>query len=50
MSYLSLHYHLVFATKYRQSTIAPKWRSRLHEYMGGTIQGLGGLSHDVGGV
>lgn len=50
MSYLSLHYHLIFATKYREPTIAPEWRSQLHEYLGGTIQGLDGFSHGVGGV
>src|SRR6476659_1179838 len=49
-TYLSLHYHLVFATKNREPTIAPEWRSRLHEYLGGTIAGLGGFSQGVGGV
>ncbi len=48
--YLSLHYHLVFATKNREAIIAPEWRSRLHEYLGGTIAGLGGFSLGVGGV
>jgi REP element-mobilizing transposase RayT len=49
-TYLSLHYHLVFATKNREAVIAPEWRSRLHEYLGGTISGLGGVSQRVGGV
>jgi putative transposase len=49
-TYLSLHYHLVFATKNREAVIAPEWRSRLHEYLGGTISGLGGYSQGVGGV
>ncbi|MCE9531030.1 MAG: IS200/IS605 family transposase [Planctomycetes bacterium] len=49
-TYLSLHYHLVFATKNRESVMAPEWRSRLHEYLGGTISGLGGNSQGVGGV
>jgi hypothetical protein len=35
-TYLSLHYHLVFATKHREAVIAPEWRSRLHEYLGGS--------------
>jgi REP element-mobilizing transposase RayT len=26
-TYLSLHYHLVFATKNREAVIAPEWRS-----------------------
>lgn len=49
-TYLSLHYHLVFATKNRVAIIAPDWRPRLHEYLGGTITGLGGFSQGVGGV
>ena len=49
-TYLSLHYHLVFGTKNREPRIAPAWRSRLHEYLGGTISGLGGLPQGVGGV
>ena len=49
-TYLSLHYHLVFATKNREPTIAPLWRTRLHEYLGGTVQGLGGYSQGVGGL
>lgn len=50
MSYLSLHYHLIFATKYREPTIAEEWRARLHEYLGGTIIGLDGQSLGVGGI
>jgi putative transposase len=49
-TYLSLHFHLVFSTKSRQATIAPEWRSRLHDYLGGTVRGLGGYSERVGGV
>ena len=49
-TYLSLHYHLVFGTKHREALIAPQWRSRLHEYLGGTISGLGGFPQGVGGV
>ena len=49
-TYLSLHYHLVFATKNREAIIAPEWRSRMHEYLGGIISGLGGFSQGVGGV
>jgi hypothetical protein len=26
------------------------WRARLHEYLGGTIAGLGGFSQGIGGV
>jgi putative transposase len=49
-TYLSLHYHLVFATKNREALIAPPWCSRLHEYLGGIILGLGGFPQGVGGV
>jgi putative transposase len=49
-TYLSLHYHLVFSTKHREPTIAPSWRNRLHEYLGGVVRGLGGVAEAVGGV
>lgn len=49
-TYLSLHYHLVFATKNREPTIGAIWRERLHEYLGGTITGLGGIPQGIGGV
>ena len=49
-TYLSLHYHLVFSTKNRESFIAPSWRARLHEYFGGTAAGLGGFPQGIGGV
>src|SRR5260221_8321908 len=49
-TYLSLHYHLVFGTKNREPTIESAWRSRLHEYLGGTIRGLGGFAEEVGGI
>ena len=49
-TYLSLHYHLVFGTKDRVPLIDSTWRSRLHEYLGGTIRGLGGFPEEVGGV
>jgi putative transposase len=49
-TYLSLHYHLIFSTKNREPHIAAEWRSRLHEYLGGTITGLGGVPQGIGGV
>ncbi|MBI3829492.1 MAG: IS200/IS605 family transposase [Planctomycetes bacterium] len=49
-TYLSLHYHLVFSTKNREPLILPAWRARLHEYLGGTVRGLGGIPEEVGGV
>lgn len=49
-TYLSLHYHLVFGTKNREATLSPEWRDRLHDYLGGTLRGLGGFSEGIGGV
>src|SRR5262249_49652968 len=49
-TFLSLHYHLVFATRNREPMIARVWRGRLHEYLGGTVRGLGAFSERVGGV
>lgn len=49
-TYLSLHYHLVFGTKGRIPYIDADWRARLHDYLGGTIRGLGGFPEGVGGV
>src|SRR4029078_12490279 len=49
-TYLSLHFHLVFSTKNREPTIRDKWKLRLHEYLGGTIRGLGGFPEGVGGT
>lgn len=49
-TFLSLNYHLVFSTKDRHPWIAESWRGRLHEYLGGTVNGLGGISQVVGGV
>jgi REP element-mobilizing transposase RayT len=49
-TYLSLYYHLVFGTKNREPFIDASWRSRLHEYLGGTLAGLGGFPQGIGGV
>lgn len=49
-TYLSLHYHIVYSTKNRDPLIRPEWRFRLHEYLGGIINKLGGHSQGVGGV
>jgi REP element-mobilizing transposase RayT len=49
-TYLSLHYHLIFSTKHRVPFIRASWMSRLHEYLGGTVNGLHGVSQGVGGV
>ncbi len=31
MSYISMHAHIVFATKHRQKLILPSWREKIHE-------------------
>ena len=49
-TFLSLHYHIVFSTKNRAPLIGASWRSRLHEYLGGTIRGFGGQPEAIGGV
>jgi len=49
-TFISLHYHLVFSTKFRQPLITARWRERLHEYLGGTVNGLKGFSQGVGGT
>jgi REP element-mobilizing transposase RayT len=49
-TFTSLHYHIVFSTKERKPHLDSAWRDRLHEYLGGTINGLGGFSEAIGGV
>ncbi|HEY0977839.1 MAG TPA: IS200/IS605 family transposase [Flavobacteriales bacterium] len=48
-TYSRLHYHIVFATKRRVPCLDKAWRPQLWEYMGGTIRGLGGVPHGIGG-
>ncbi len=45
-----LLYHLIFATKHREPLIADSWRTRLHEYLGGCVNGLEGTPQGIGGV
>lgn len=49
-TYHSIHFHLVFGTKDRRPLIRAGWRPRLHEYLGGTVRGLGGVAEAIGGV
>ena len=49
-TFTSLHYHIIFSTKERAPIIDHRWRSRLLEYLGGTVNGLGGFSECVGGI
>ena len=49
-THLSLHYHLIFSTKDRVAFMHKDWRGRLHAYMGGIINDMGGISEMIGGV
>ena len=49
-TFSKLHYHIVFSTTGRQPLIKMDWRGRLHDYIGGTVRGLGGHPVIVGGV
>jgi putative transposase len=49
-TFLALHYHIVFSTKDRAPLIDTHWHERLHEYLGGTVAGLEGVTQGVGGV
>jgi REP-associated tyrosine transposase len=49
-TFYSLHCHVVFSTKERRPLIGPQWRVRLHEYLGGTVRGLGAVAEAIGGV
>lgn len=49
-TYTHLLYHLIFATKHREPLITENFRTDLHEYLGGTVRGLGAVPQGVGGV
>lgn len=49
-TYLSIHYHIVFSTRNREPLIQPSWLPRLHEYLGGIVNGLGNHSQGIGGT
>jgi REP element-mobilizing transposase RayT len=49
-TFLSLHYHLVFSTTERRPFLHDSWRTKMHEYLGGTVRGLGGIPSAIGGV
>jgi REP element-mobilizing transposase RayT len=50
MSYLSLHYHITFATKERRAWLGDDLRQRLWPFLGGMIQTLGGHPVRINGV
>ena len=49
-THLSLHYHLIFSTKDRVASMHSDWRGRLHAYLGGIVNDLGGMPVTIGGV
>ncbi len=49
-THLSLHFHVVFGTKYQRPLIAADWRPRLHAYLGGAAKSLDVVPAAIGGV
>ncbi|MBS1728270.1 MAG: IS200/IS605 family transposase [Armatimonadetes bacterium] len=49
-TYLSLNVHIVFSTKNRNPYLQGELQTRAHEYMGGTVRGLGAIPLEIGGV
>ena len=49
-SYTNLLYHIIFSTKARRPLITEAYQSRLYDYIGGTIRGLGGISLELNGT
>jgi putative transposase len=50
MSYTNLLYHIVYGTKGRLPLITDETKPRLHEYLGGTVRGLGGIAFEINGM
>ena len=49
-SYTNLLYHIVFSTKDRRPFITPEHEVQLHDYVGGTIRSIGGISLALNGT
>jgi putative transposase len=49
-SFTNLIYHIVFATKNRQPIITDDVKSRLYDYIGGTIRKQGGIALAINGM
>ena len=50
MSYTNLLYHVVYATKDRAPLITSTLKPRLHQYLGGIVNGLGCIPIEINGV
>ena len=49
-THLSLHYHIVFSTKNRQTFISDNFRPKLHAFLGGCVKMIGGVPIAIGGT
>ena len=49
-THLSLHFHVIFATKDHEPFLAKEWRPRLHAYMGGILRNEHAVPEIVGGI
>jgi len=49
-SYSNLIYHIVFSTKNREPLIVDAVKSRLYDYVGGTIRKQGGIALAINGM
>ena len=49
-SFTALFYHIVFSTKDRRPLLHRETAPRIHEYLGGIMLGMGGISIKVGGA
>ncbi len=45
-----LHYHIVFATKYRRPFLKPPLLQRMHEFLGGCLREIEATPLQIGGV
>ena len=45
-----MHLHVVFSTKHRYPFLDDSVKSRVHEYLGGTLRGIGCFPITVGGM
>ncbi len=50
MSYTNLLYHIVYGTKGRLPLIKNDIKPRVHQYLGGTVRGLGGIALEINGM
>ena len=49
-THLSLHFHIIFATKDRLPSIASLWRGEMHAFLGGVLREMGAFPQCVGGI